>query len=64
MPNVGDLEEKAICHSLEGFSFSKDPFAVDDTFFHNHATSLDDDDDEVEDALMVRMDCMRSYAIT
>ena len=48
MPNVGDLEEKAICHSLESFSFSKDPFAVDDTFFHNHATSLDDDDDDHE----------------
>ncbi|CAL1714981.1 unnamed protein product [Somion occarium] len=47
LPNLDDIEEKAICHSLEGFSFSKDPFAVDDTtFFHNNAASVDVEDEE------------------
>ena len=53
LPNLDDLEEKAICHSLEDFSFSKDSWALDDsaTLFRNdHALEQDDDDDENEPA--------------
>lgn len=53
LPNLDDLEERAICHSLEGFSFSKDSWAVDDNvalFRDDHALDQDDDDDVNEPA--------------
>ena len=44
------LDDKAICHSLEGFSFSKDSFSFDDTTFLRDQTpafgGIDDDDDD------------------
>ncbi len=48
LPNLEDLEDKAICHSLDGFSFSKDAFAIDDlTMFRDDIAGVDtwDDDD-------------------
>ncbi|KAJ7576875.1 condensin complex subunit 2/barren [Mycena floridula] len=48
---VGDLamlEDKAICHSLDGFSFAKSTSAADDTFFADD-TRVDEDDDDDED---------------
>ncbi|EKM50431.1 uncharacterized protein PHACADRAFT_200373 [Phanerochaete carnosa HHB-10118-sp] len=53
LPNWSDLEEKAICHSLHDFSFSKDSWALDDstTLFRNdHALEQDDDGDGDEPA--------------
>ncbi|KAF8972668.1 condensin complex subunit 2/barren [Flammula alnicola] len=44
------LEDKAISHSLEGFSFSKDAFTMDDTtFFQDNTRHQDDDDDDGDD---------------
>ncbi|KAI0705151.1 condensin complex subunit 2/barren [Cytidiella melzeri] len=45
LPNLDELEDKAICRSLEGFSFSKDAFAFEDlTMFRDDP--IDDDDDD------------------
>ena len=50
MPDLEALDEKAICHSLEGFSFSKDSFLFDDTTLFRDQTpafdAADDDDDD------------------
>ncbi|EGN96565.1 hypothetical protein SERLA73DRAFT_111171 [Serpula lacrymans var. lacrymans S7.3] len=46
LPNVDVLEDKAISHSLAGFSFSKDSFAFDDTTFLPDDSHRDDDDDD------------------
>ncbi|KII85841.1 hypothetical protein PLICRDRAFT_44259 [Plicaturopsis crispa FD-325 SS-3] len=44
LPDLSVLEDKAISHSLAGFSFSKDSFSFDDTFFRED-TRHDDDDE-------------------
>ncbi|KZT09955.1 barren [Laetiporus sulphureus 93-53] len=50
LPDLNVLEEKAISHSIEGFSFSKDSFSLDETtFFREDPTGLDDDDDDAGD---------------
>ncbi|KAI0825488.1 hypothetical protein BC629DRAFT_1718486 [Irpex lacteus] len=42
VPNLDDLEDKAICHSLDGFCFSKDTFAMDDlTIFRDDIAGVD-----------------------
>ncbi|KAL4246253.1 Condensin complex subunit 2 [Abortiporus biennis] len=50
LPDLDVLDEKAITHSLEGFSFTKDAFAFDETtLFRDDPTADDgdgDDDDE------------------
>lgn len=47
MPDVQLLEEKAISHSLAGFSFSKDTFSLDVSMFMNDTgADLQDDDDD------------------
>ena len=47
MPNLDDLEEKAICHSLEGFSFVKDPLnAINDPVSIYRDNEEEDDDEE------------------
>lgn len=46
LPDLDILEEKAISHSLEGFSFSKDPYAFDETtLFRNDPHQMHDDDE-------------------
>ncbi|KZT27835.1 barren [Neolentinus lepideus HHB14362 ss-1] len=53
LPNLDVLEDKAISHSLAGFSFSVDAFAFDDSAFlksdnrttHAHGAADDNDDD-------------------
>lgn len=51
LPDLDELEDKAICHSLEGFSFSKDAFSFDQTNFFRNAPSYEqDDEDENEPA--------------
>lgn len=53
LPDLDELDEKAICHSLEGFSFSKDSWSFDDTttlFRDDHALEHDDDNDDNEPA--------------
>ena len=52
LPDLEDLEEKAICHSLEGFSFSKDSWSFDDTatLFRDDNPLEHDDDDDIEPA--------------
>ncbi|OSX64218.1 hypothetical protein POSPLADRAFT_1179866 [Postia placenta MAD-698-R-SB12] len=49
LPSLEILNEKAISHSLEGFSFSKDTFSFDDTTFFRDdppiVHNVDDDDD-------------------
>ncbi len=44
-PDLNILDGKAISHSLEGFSFAKDPFELDASHAMN-ATYQDDDDDD------------------
>jgi condensin complex subunit 2 len=45
LPDLALLDNKAISHSLAGFSFSKDSFAFDEaTFFQPDTRSNDDDD--------------------
>ncbi|TFY59146.1 hypothetical protein EVJ58_g5971 [Rhodofomes roseus] len=49
LPDLDALDDMAICHSLEGFSFSKDNFSFDDaTLFRDQTPNYDDgaDDDE------------------
>ncbi|KAI0060991.1 barren [Artomyces pyxidatus] len=50
LPDLDILEDKAISHSLDGFSFSKDPFAFDETTLFRddtpHPAAADDDDDD------------------
>ncbi|KAI0077719.1 barren [Panus rudis PR-1116 ss-1] len=46
IPDLDVLEGKAICHSLEGFSFSTNPFAEEPTIFNTNPTAIDDDDDD------------------
>ncbi|KAI0955082.1 hypothetical protein AcW1_006770 [Taiwanofungus camphoratus] len=49
LPQLEILDDKAISHSLEGFSFSKDTFSFDETtFFRDGTPRLDDvaDDDD------------------
>ncbi|KAI0763375.1 condensin complex subunit 2/barren [Irpex lacteus] len=52
LPILENLEDKAICHFLDGFPFSKDAFAMDDlTMFRDDAASVNAwDDDENEPA--------------
>ncbi|KAH8116394.1 barren [Phellopilus nigrolimitatus] len=45
LPDLTILEDKAIAHSLEGFSFSKDSIGPDSSNFMS-ATYADDDDDD------------------
>ncbi|TFY72916.1 hypothetical protein EVG20_g107 [Dentipellis fragilis] len=49
IPDLDALESQTICPSLEGFSFSKDPFAFDETQLYRddtvHVADDDDDDD-------------------
>ncbi|KAG6910237.1 hypothetical protein DXG01_012372 [Tephrocybe rancida] len=48
LPDLSVLEDKAISHSLDGFAFSKDAFAFDEsTFFQDNSHHDDDDDDDV-----------------
>ncbi|THH28569.1 hypothetical protein EUX98_g5607 [Antrodiella citrinella] len=44
-PNLDLLEDKAISHSLEGFTFSKDAFAFDETTMFRDNQSREDGDD-------------------
>ncbi|KAI0343107.1 barren [Trametopsis cervina] len=47
LPNLHDLQDKAICHSLSDFSFSRDAFAAGDlTMFRDDPMADDDDDNE------------------
>ncbi|GBE86468.1 Condensin complex subunit 2 [Sparassis crispa] len=47
LPSLDVLDDKAISHSLEGFSFSKDAFSFDETtFFREDSAMIDDDDDD------------------
>ncbi|PFH51031.1 hypothetical protein AMATHDRAFT_47425 [Amanita thiersii Skay4041] len=48
LPVLSVMENKAISHSLTGFSFSKDAFSFDDTadFFRDNARNGNDDDDD------------------
>ncbi|KAH7911044.1 condensin complex subunit 2/barren [Hygrophoropsis aurantiaca] len=53
LPDLDVLEDKAISHSLAGFSFAKDSFTFDDTTFFRDDTKredidLDDNDDSNE----------------
>ncbi|KAJ3485576.1 hypothetical protein NLJ89_g11890 [Agrocybe chaxingu] len=49
LPDLGILEEKAISHSLEGFSFAKDAFTFDDTtFFADNTRNFGCDDDDAD----------------
>ena len=45
LPNLDLLEDKAISHSLEGFSFSKDAFSFEETNAFRDTHGADDDDD-------------------
>lgn len=52
LPELSTLDDKAISHSLTGFSFSKDAFSFDDTakLLKNRAgTGANDDDDDDDD---------------
>lgn len=40
------VEDKAISHSLDGFSFSKDAFTFEDTTFFQENTRYDNDEDD------------------
>ncbi|KAK7056215.1 hypothetical protein VNI00_002767 [Paramarasmius palmivorus] len=44
LPNLDDLESKAISHSLEDFSFSQSASSLDETTFFQDNTNDDDDD--------------------
>ncbi|KLO19285.1 barren [Schizopora paradoxa] len=44
-PDLGVLDEKAISHSLAGFSFAKDSFELDTSHVMNATYQEDDDDD-------------------
>jgi condensin complex subunit 2 len=46
------LDNKAISHSLAGFSFSKDAFTFDDSTFLHDEIREEDDDDENEPVMM------------
>ncbi|KAF9258917.1 barren [Marasmius fiardii PR-910] len=46
MPNLSDLESKAICHSLDEFSFTSNNLSQDETTFFQDNTPHDDDDDD------------------
>ncbi|KAI0726709.1 condensin complex subunit 2/barren [Fomitopsis betulina] len=49
LPDLDALDDKAICHSLEGFTFSKDSFSFDTTLFRDQTPACegaDDDDDD------------------
>ncbi|KAL1943092.1 hypothetical protein VTO73DRAFT_4763 [Trametes versicolor] len=48
LPDIEAIDSQEISHELEGFSFGKDNFSADDTFFRSgtHAPHLDDDDDD------------------
>ncbi len=46
MQDLGSLDEKAISHSLEDFSFVKDTFSFDDTTFYRASPPRVADDDE------------------
>ncbi|TCD65915.1 hypothetical protein EIP91_002030 [Steccherinum ochraceum] len=50
LPNMDLLDDMAISHSLEGFSFAKDNFAFDDSAMlrGDHTAADDDDGDENE----------------
>lgn len=48
LPDVSSLDDKAISHSLEGFSFTKDTFGLDSAAFFN-ATYVDDAQDDDDD---------------
>ncbi|EIN06142.1 barren [Punctularia strigosozonata HHB-11173 SS5] len=46
LPDLDGLQDKAICHSLAGFSFAKDAFTFDESLFvGDDIQELDDDDD-------------------
>ncbi|TFK39421.1 condensin complex subunit 2/barren [Crucibulum laeve] len=49
LPDLNILDEKAISHSLDGFSFSKDAFSFDDTTFFQDNTRRDDSDEDNDD---------------
>ncbi|KIL65564.1 hypothetical protein M378DRAFT_10689 [Amanita muscaria Koide BX008] len=51
LPDLSVLEDKAISHSLSGFSFSRDAFSFDDTtaLFKDNSGSGDIDDDDDDD---------------
>ncbi|KZT63492.1 barren [Daedalea quercina L-15889] len=50
LPDLDTLNDKAICHSLEGFSFSKDNFTFDDTtLFRDRTPNSDDGGDHDDD---------------
>ena len=52
LPDLDVLDSKAISHSLESFSFSKDPFSFDNTILFRDNTphpADDNDDDDDED---------------
>ncbi|KAI0766563.1 barren [Trametes elegans] len=48
LPDIDALDDQEISQSLEDFSFGRDSFSADDTFFRDgtHAPELDDDDDD------------------
>jgi condensin complex subunit 2 len=47
LPDLTVLDDKAISHSLAGFSFSKDAFAFDETtFFRDDTRQYSDDDND------------------
>ncbi|KAH8093297.1 condensin complex subunit 2/barren [Cristinia sonorae] len=50
LPNLELLENKAISHSLQSFSFSKDSFAFDETTMFRDNGHDDNDDDDNEPA--------------
>ncbi|TFY75376.1 hypothetical protein EWM64_g8638 [Hericium alpestre] len=49
IPDLDELDSRAICHSLAGFSFSKDPFAMDEAQFYREDTVHVPDDNDDED---------------
>ncbi|KIJ62035.1 hypothetical protein HYDPIDRAFT_95405 [Hydnomerulius pinastri MD-312] len=46
LPDLDILEDKAIAHSLAGFSFAHDSLTFDDTTLYRDDTRVEDDDDE------------------
>lgn len=50
LPDLDALESKAICHSLDDFAFSKDPFSFDDSTMFREQSQAPLDDDEDDDA--------------
>ncbi|KAI8974563.1 barren [Trametes punicea] len=48
LPDLDAIDEQEISHSLQGFSFGKDSFSVDDAFLRDgtQAAEVDDDDED------------------